>query len=90
MAIWKTLFVLINRSLNGYNFIYRRTIKNLSKKKAGFTQVELSELTGLDRSYIANVEAGKRNITVVNLEKMLSPLNTDFSTFFLCINQRRN
>ena len=52
------------------------------RKKAGFTQVELSEITGLDRSYIANVEAGKRNITVVNLEKMLSPLNTDFSTFF--------
>ena len=44
-------------------------IKELKIKK-GFTQEKLSELTGIDRTYISDVERGLRNIAIVNLEKI--------------------
>ncbi len=33
----------------------------------GWTQVEMAEKTGLDRSFLADVERGKRNISIRNL-----------------------
>ena len=37
------------------------------RKKHGWTQVEMAEKLGLDRSFLADVERGKRNISVRNL-----------------------
>ena len=37
---------------------------------------------GMDRTYFASVENGKRNISIVNLEKIINGLNTSFSNFF--------
>jgi transcriptional regulator with XRE-family HTH domain len=34
----------------------------------GWTQVQMAERLGLDRSYLAEVECGKRNISIINLE----------------------
>ena len=34
----------------------------------GWTQVQMADRLGLDRSYLADVERGKRNISIVNLE----------------------
>jgi len=44
-----------------------RRLKKLRKKR-GWTQVQMAEQFGLDRSYLADVEHGKRNISIVNLE----------------------
>lgn len=38
------------------------------RKKKGWTQVQLAEHLGLDRSYIADVERGNRNISLMNLD----------------------
>ncbi|HEV2492295.1 MAG TPA: helix-turn-helix transcriptional regulator [Terriglobia bacterium] len=38
------------------------------RRQHGWTQVQLAERLGLDRSYLADVERGKRNISIVNLE----------------------
>ena len=38
------------------------------RKQQGWTQVQMAEQFGLDRSYLADVEHGKRNISIVNLE----------------------
>lgn len=38
------------------------------RKQQGWTQVQMAERLGLDRSYLADVERGKRNISIVNLE----------------------
>ena len=38
------------------------------RKQHGWTQVQLAEKLGLDRSYLADVERGKRNISIVNME----------------------
>jgi transcriptional regulator with XRE-family HTH domain len=35
--------------------------------RKGWTQAEMSEKVGLDRSFLADVERGKRNISILNL-----------------------
>ena len=35
---------------------------------SGWTQVELAEKLGLDRSYLADIERGNRNVSLVDLE----------------------
>ena len=48
----------------------------------GLSQEKLALAAGLDRTYIASVENGKRNISIVNLEKIIIALNSTFSFFF--------
>ena len=48
----------------------------------GLSQEKLALASGLDRTYIASVENGKRNISIVNLEKIIVALNSTFSIFF--------
>jgi transcriptional regulator with XRE-family HTH domain len=38
------------------------------RKSRGWTQVVMAEKVGLDRSFIADVERGKRNISILNLD----------------------
>ena len=37
------------------------------RKKRGWTQEIMAEKIGMDRSFIADLERGKRNITILNL-----------------------
>ena len=46
---------------------FGRRLRKLRTKR-GWTQVQMAEKLGLDRSYLADVERGKRNISLVNLE----------------------
>ena len=46
------------------------------------SQEQLSFKAELDRTYINSVEAGRRNISVVALEKIILALGTDYSKFF--------
>lgn len=48
----------------------------------GLSQEKLALAAELDRTYIASVENGKRNISIVNLEKIIVALNSTFSMFF--------
>ena len=48
----------------------------------GFSQEKLALAADLDRTYIASVENGKRNISIVNLEKIIQALNCTFAIFF--------
>jgi len=45
--------------------------------KQGLTQEKLSELTGIDRTYISDVERGLRNIAIVNLEKIANAFKVE-------------
>lgn len=49
---------------------------------AGLSQEKLALAAELDRTYIASVENGKRNISIVNLEKIINALETSFAVFF--------
>ena len=52
-----------------------RTEKNLSQEKFSF-------VCELDRTYIASIEQGKRNVSVVNIEKIASSLDMSIYEFF--------
>jgi transcriptional regulator with XRE-family HTH domain len=57
-----------------------RRLKKLRKKR-GWTQVQMAEQFGLDRSYLADVEHGKRNISILNLEIIATGFGLTLSRF---------
>ncbi len=57
------------------------TIKEL-RNKLGLSQEKFALLIGMDRTYLASVEAGKRNISLSNIEKIATGLNIPVSKLF--------
>jgi transcriptional regulator with XRE-family HTH domain len=49
---------------------------------SAMSQKDLAYAADLDRSYIASVENGSRNISIVNIEKIATALNVTLKTFF--------
>ncbi|MDP2891110.1 MAG: helix-turn-helix transcriptional regulator [Bacteroidota bacterium] len=56
-------------------------IKEL-REAATMSQKDLSYSADLDRSYIASVENGQRNISIVNIEKIATALGVSLIEFF--------
>lgn len=56
-------------------------IKQLREKK-GMSQKDLAFESDLDRSYIASVENGQRNISIVNITKIATALKVSLKEFF--------
>jgi transcriptional regulator with XRE-family HTH domain len=56
-------------------------IKTLRAEK-GVSQNDLAFYAGLDRSYLAGIENGKRNVTVLNLEKLITALEITVRKFY--------
>jgi len=52
-----------------------RTAKGLSQEKFSFE-------CGLDRTYIASIEQGRRNVSIANIEKIAKAFNISVSEFF--------
>ena len=48
----------------------------------GFSQEKFAYECNLDRTYIASIEQGKRNVSIVNIEKIVKALNITFTEFF--------
>jgi transcriptional regulator with XRE-family HTH domain len=49
------------------------------RKLTGWTQVQLAERIGIDRSFLADVERGKRNISILNLYLIAKALKVSLS-----------
>lgn len=58
-----------------------KRVKEL-RSKLGKSQEELADLAGLDRTYITSVECGRRNISIVNIEKISNALGVTLRDFF--------
>lgn len=56
-------------------------IKEL-RNEASMTQKDLAFAADLDRSYIASIENGRRNVSIVNIEKIAIALNVTPMEFF--------
>ncbi len=52
------------------------------RKKEGLSQEKLALKAGLDRTYLAGVESGKRNATITSLEKIVNALDISLKDFF--------
>lgn len=62
-----------------------KRIKELREIKCGLNQKNFSKKTGLDKSYISIVEAGKQNITLTTLENICFALGVSLMEFFYSI-----
>ena len=47
------------------------------REKKGYTQEEFAPIVGMTRSYITEVETGKRNISFLNFIKIVEALEVD-------------
>ncbi len=56
-------------------------IKAIREEKE-LSQKDIAYAADLDRSYIASVENGKRNISIVNIEKIAHALKVSVRMFF--------
>ncbi|MBN2754416.1 MAG: helix-turn-helix transcriptional regulator [Candidatus Goldbacteria bacterium] len=56
-------------------------VRELREKK-DISQERLAELAGLDRTYISGIERGKRNVAVVNIEKVAKALGVKIKDLF--------
>jgi len=56
-------------------------IKELRKER-NLSQEDLALLSGLDRTYINSVENGRRNISIISLEKIANGLGVKIKNIF--------
>jgi len=47
------------------------------RKQRGYSQEEFADIVGFSRSYYTEIETGKRNISVLNLIKIMKALNVN-------------
>lgn len=53
------------------------------RREQEISQEELAERCGLHRTYISDVELGKRNVSLENIERIASSLNTSLVNLFV-------
>lgn len=58
-----------------------KRIKEL-RQKTGLSQEKFALKIGMDRTYFASVEAGKRNIAINNIKKIADGLGVSLSELF--------
>lgn len=52
------------------------------RKKVKISQEELAGRAGMDRTYVTSIENGKRNVSMVNIERLALALNCSIFEFF--------
>lgn len=52
------------------------------RQQTGLSQEKFALKIGMDRTYFASVEAGKRNIAIVNIKKIADGLDVTLSGLF--------
>lgn len=60
---------------------FGQRIKELRLER-GISQEELSFRAELHRTYISSIELGKRNVSLINIEKLAQALNIKISDIF--------
>lgn len=70
--------------LGGVQVIRKKVGKRIRelRRTQNISQEKLALKAGVDRTYLASVEQGKRNISIINLEKIAMALNTTLEVFF--------
>jgi transcriptional regulator with XRE-family HTH domain len=63
-------------------------VKELREQK-GFSIEFLANISNVDRTYISDIEKGKRNVSIEIMEKIILALETDFATFFNELNFKK-
>ena len=61
---------------------FGHTIRKLRLEK-NISQEQFADVCGLHRTYISDVELGKRNVSLANINKMSNALGIKTSTIFM-------
>jgi transcriptional regulator with XRE-family HTH domain len=57
-----------------YLLSFGEGLRNL-RTKSGYSQEELAERAGIDRSYLGGIERGEHNLALINIIKIAKALN---------------
>ncbi|CAM2952577.1 helix-turn-helix transcriptional regulator [Hathewaya histolytica] len=68
------------------NLSIGKKLKGLRNSK-GYTLKKLSDLSGISVSFISDIENGRRNPSIENLQKICNALSVDISYFFDDVNR---
>lgn len=60
---------------------YGQAVRQI-RLEQGISQEELADRCGLHRTYISDIELGKRNLSLENIERIAISLNKSLSEFF--------
>ena len=60
---------------------FGQAVRKLRQERK-ISQEELAERCGLHRTYISDIELGKRNVSLENIERIAAALNQSLSDFF--------
>lgn len=60
---------------------FGQKVKTLREQK-GISIEHLANISNIDRNYISDIEKGKRNVSILIIEKIISAFEIDFITFF--------
>lgn len=52
------------------------------RKRMGLSQEKLALKADIDRTYLAGIELGKRNATIISLEKIINALEITMKSFW--------
>lgn len=66
---------------------FGKRIKSL-RNETGLSQEKFALKIGMDRTYYASVESGKRNISLQNIEKIANGLGVTISELFLNVDNK--
>lgn len=65
---------------------YGKAIRSIRQNKK-ISQEELADLCGLHRTYISDIELGKRNVSLENIDKIAQALQVKKSEIFVEVEQ---
>ena len=60
---------------------FGRRIREL-RQETGLSQEKFALKIGMDRTYFASVETGKRNVSLMNIKKIADGLSVSMATLF--------
>ncbi len=61
----------------------------VARNAYGWTQEDLADEAGLDRTYIGGVERGERNLALLSVNKLALALDENFDGFLPCRARQR-
>ena len=59
-----------------------KRLQELRKERTGLSQEKFAFKIEMDRTYYASVEAGRRNISIINIKKIADGLGVSLSELF--------
>lgn len=68
---------------------FGKRIKEL-RKQTGLSQEKSALKIGMDRTYYASIESGKRNVSLKNIEKIASGFDISISQLFIGVGNKKN